>query len=137
MQQQQTYTTSLKSELKQLTKALTLTPDQQTQVKAVLTDRNQQIEALFQRSMPASREAMAENQAAVKTVRSEAQTKIDALLTDDQKTKYAAWNKKQAKAEARQVNGEMPPPGDGGPPPGGGGGPGGPGGGPGGGPPGA
>jgi Spy/CpxP family protein refolding chaperone len=145
MQPQQARGGSVESELKRLNQLLTLTPEQQTQVKAILTGRNQQIDALFKQFMPQaqngktpsdsassdsqpSQEAMEDARATMKTIRSDAQTKIVAVLTDEQKTKYAAWQKKHAKALAQQEDGEMQPPppdGDGGPPPGGPGGEGG------------
>lgn len=131
---------NVERQLKQLTQLLTLTADQQTQVKAILTDQRQQIEALFKPAaqsgktasdnefQPPSREAMEAARTAMKVIRADSQAKIAALLTDDQKTKFAAWEKKRAKASAQQDNDGMPPPppdGEGGPPPDGGGGPGG------------
>jgi Spy/CpxP family protein refolding chaperone len=131
-------------ELKQLTRLLTLTTEQQAQVKTILTDQRQQIEALFNESKPAAKngkthqeattdddrqvnmEAMEKVRDAAKTIREDADTKIAATLTDDQKTKFAAWKQKQAKAFDRQERDGMPPPppdgGDGPPPDGGGGG---------------
>jgi periplasmic protein CpxP/Spy len=135
---------SVDRQLKRLTQLLTLTADQQTQVKAILTDEHQQMEALFKSAAKSgkaaadtaasedqlpSREEMEARRAAMKTIRTDTQAKIAALLTDDQKTKFAAWEKKRAKASAQQENGDdappPPPDGEGGPPPDGGGGPGG------------
>lgn len=144
--QQQQRGPSVERQLKRLTELLTLTGEQQTQVKAILTDQHQQMMALFKQAsggkagedQPPSREAMEAMRAATKTIHADTQAKIAALLTGDQKTKFAAWEQKRAKASARQEDeGDAPPPppdGEGGPPPDGGGGPGG--GGPGGGGPG-
>lgn len=124
---------SVERELKQLTQLLTLTADQQTQVKGLLTDQHQQIEALLKpaaasEDQPPSREAMEAGRTAIKAIHADTNAKIAALLTDDQKTKFAAWEKKRAKASAQHENDDAPPPppdGEGGPPPDGGGGPGG------------
>ena len=135
-QMEQAHGPSVERELKHLTQLLALSDDQQTQVKAVLTDQHQQIEALFkpadsdksgEMQMP-SRETMEANRTAIKALREATQAKIAALLSDDQKTKFAAWVKKHEKSAAQQEGDDMPPPppdGEGGPPPDGGGGPGG------------
>jgi Spy/CpxP family protein refolding chaperone len=130
-------------QLKRLTELLALTTAQQTQVKDILTAEHQQVEALFKPVAESgkagsdtaasegqfpSREEMEAKRAAMKSLRADMQAKIAALLTDEQKVKFAAWEKKRAKASARQENDDMPPPppdGEGGPPPDGGGGPGG------------
>jgi Spy/CpxP family protein refolding chaperone len=137
---------NVERQLKQLAQLLTLSADQQTQVKAILTDQREQIQALFKQSKPAaegdkasaaaasaepqipSQETMEAMRAARKTIRQDAHARIAALLTDEQKTKFAAWQQKREKAAAREESEEMPPPppdGEGGPPPDGGGGPGG------------
>lgn len=132
---------SVERELKQLTHSLALTTEQQAQVKAILTDKHEQIEALFNQSKQStqngktsadaasgddqrpSAEAVEQSRAAVKAIREDASAKIAALLTDDQKTRFAALEDARQKAEAKQD--ELPPPtpdGGGGPPPDGGGG---------------
>jgi len=136
---------SVDRELKQLTQLLTLTTAQQTQVKAILTDEHQQVEALMSQSRQAAQgektsaeagddreahwAAIKKTRAAVEAVREEAHAKIAAALSDDQKTKFTAWEKKREKAAAREESDDMPPPppdgGDGPPPDGGGGAPGG------------
>jgi Spy/CpxP family protein refolding chaperone len=144
-------------QVKRLTQLLTLSEAQQAQVKAILTDQRQQIEALVHpakasaeagsassaasdktasnEDQPPSREAMEALRASVKAIREETRTKIAAVLNDTQKATYAAYETKREKALAQQESEEMPPPppdGGDGPPPDGGGGPGGgpPGGGP-------
>jgi hypothetical protein len=134
MQQQAPRGPSVEKELKRLTQLLTLTTDQQTQIKVILTDRRQQIEALYksaakseknstdENQMP-NREAMEAKRSEAKSIRQQAREKIDALLNDDQKTKFATWEKKNEKTLAQQQREEEmpPPPPDGaGPPPGGG-----------------
>jgi hypothetical protein len=113
-----------------------LTADQQAQVKDILTDQNQKIEELVrqfkaeqqkqadaQKAKPASNQKqtgippgnlpdprLVENaRATLKNIRSEAQTKIVAQLTDSQKTAYDAWKAKRAKSEAQRAAEEFRP----------------------------
>jgi Spy/CpxP family protein refolding chaperone len=131
---------SVERDLKRLTKLLTLSTDQQTQVKAILTDRNQKIGELMKASRPGngqsdtsaqqegppSSEQFEQLRAQTKAIRDDANTKIAATLTADQAAKFSAWLKQQ---KQRSGSDDMPPPppdgGEGGPPPDGGGGPGG------------
>jgi len=71
-------------EIAQLTEALSLTPDQQTQVKALLKARREKVEALRSAAERPTREQM-------QAVRKDTDAKINAILNEDQKTKYAAW----------------------------------------------
>ena len=148
-QQERPRGTNTERELKMLTKLLTLSADQQTAVKAILTDEHAQMEALFKSSRSQStassdgsatstgtadanstrpsREQMEAMRATIKTLRTATQTKIAALLSDTQKNTYAAYIEKREKAMAQRQqggDGEMPPPppdgGEGGPPPDGG-----------------
>lgn len=133
---------NLDRELKKLTKQLSLTADQQTQVKTILTDRNQQIADFFKANGPkrdkdaakssddaqsAPDEQFEKMRSALKSIRDEANGKIAALLTEAQSTKFDAYLKLQAKSEQEMGPGGPPPDGGGGPggPPPGGGGPGG------------
>lgn len=122
-------------QLKHLTKLLTLTEDQQAQVKVILTDQHQQIKALFDQTRsaensgnadaggPPSPEAMQAQRSQIRLIRDAANAKISALLTDAQKAKFTAWQDQQKKREAQQGDDMPPPPPDGGGPPPGGGGP--------------
>lgn len=130
-------------QLKHLTKLLTLTQDQQTQIKPILTEEDQQIKALFDQARAAqtgtnaqsdssaqdnrpSPEAMAAMRTQMKALREAANVKIAALLSDTQKAKFSSWLEQQQKREAQRDQDDMPPPppdGDGGGPPPGGGGP--------------
>jgi Spy/CpxP family protein refolding chaperone len=89
-------------EIAQLTEALALTPDQQTQVKALLKERREKVEALRSGGERPSREQM-------EGVRKDTDAKINALLNDDQKTKYAAWEKERME-HRRGPGGDGPPP---------------------------
>ena len=128
--------TKVDHDLKQLNKLLALTADQQAQVKDILTEQNQKIEELVkqfkaeqkkqadaQKAKPASNQKqngippgnlpdpqLLENaRATLRNIRSEAQTKIVAQLTDSQKTAYDAWKAKRAKSEAQRAAEEFRP----------------------------
>jgi Spy/CpxP family protein refolding chaperone len=92
-------------ELGQLTQTLTLTPDQQTQVKALLQERRGKMEALRSSGNPPSREQM-------QAIRKDTDAKISALLNEDQKTKFAAWQQQrmQGRRGPGGPGGEQPPP---------------------------
>ena len=99
---------NIERELGQLTQALTLTADQQTQVKALLEQRRGKMKALRAGEAQPTREQM-------EGIRKDTDSKITALLNDDQKTKFAAWQ--QQRMERRRGGGgdaAPPPP----PPPG-------------------
>ena len=121
-------------EVKKLTLLLALTSDQQTQIRTILTDRNQQIGDLFKAQFhqkpedgPPSRESMDAMRKQVKVIRAASVVAIMSLLSDDQKSKFESWAQKDARSDSHDDNGMPPPPpdGEGGPPPDGGGGPGG------------
>jgi periplasmic protein CpxP/Spy len=100
-------------ELQQLTQVLSLTPDQQTQVKSLLAERRQKMEALRNSNSDASSQATPSRREQMESVRNETDTKITALLNDDQKTKFAEWQQqRKARMEQRQGGGPggAPPP---------------------------
>jgi hypothetical protein len=144
MDQQFTYKPTAAKDLKSLTKKLKLSEDQQTQIKPILEDRDQQITELMkqaaaaraasnssskdsansgaqspQSSNPTTMMAIMMKQ---RTVRESANTKIEEVLTADQMKKFESWAKSQ---ESSQMEGGMGGPGGdmgGGGGPGGGGG---------------
>lgn len=102
-----------------LTRMLTLTPDQQTGVKAVLDQRNTQMMALRSKaeSQGASSETAEAHQARMTQmdqIRDESNTKIAALLDDNQKKTFADWvqERKAEMAKRRSQEGNPPPPND-------------------------
>jgi protein CpxP len=105
-------------QLAMLTKMLTLTPEQQTGVKALLEQQSTQMMALRTKTpseaaaTPATPEARAAERKQMDAIRDETETKISALLNDEQKTTYANWiAKRKAAMAARQAGGpEAPPP---------------------------
>ena len=85
-------------ELGQLTEALSLTPEQQTQVKALLLERHSKVEALRSGEAPPTREQM-------ETIRKDIDTRISMLQNEEQKPKFAAW-------QARRMQGRRGPGGE-------------------------
>jgi protein CpxP len=73
-------------ELEHMTKALDLTSDQQTQIKPILQDRHDQMMQLHQDQSMARPDKMAKMQALDQSSNS----KLEAVLNDQQKTKYEA-----------------------------------------------
>ncbi len=71
-------------ELSHLTKALDLTSDQQTQIKPVLQDRHDQLMQLHQDGSLSRDTRMAK----MKTLDDDSNTKLQAVLNDQQKAKY-------------------------------------------------
>ncbi|MGP8268988.1 MAG: hypothetical protein ACLQLH_02885 [Terracidiphilus sp.] len=74
----------IERELTELTQVLALTTDQQVQVKNLLVERRAKMEALRSGGTPPAREQMM-------AVREETNGKILAVLNDDQKAKFTAW----------------------------------------------
>jgi len=72
--------------LERLTKELTLTTDQQAQIKPILDTLHTTMQANMQDTTLTQQEKMAKN----KDTRNAANTQINALLTPDQQTKFAA-----------------------------------------------
>ena len=78
-------------QLARMTKTLNLTPDQATQIKPILTDRQQQMEALrSDQSM-----SQADKMAKMKSIREDSNTKIEAVLSDTQKQQFQEMLAKQ------------------------------------------
>jgi protein CpxP len=71
-------------QLQHLTRALTLTTDQQAQVKPILEDRRQQMMQIHQDQSASHEDKMAK----MKTLDQESHAKIAALLNDQQKAKF-------------------------------------------------
>jgi Spy/CpxP family protein refolding chaperone len=72
-------------QLARMTKRYDLSADQQTQIKPILADSQQQMTALRQDSSMSRDDKMAK----MKTIREGANTKIQAILNDSQKQKFA------------------------------------------------
>jgi periplasmic protein CpxP/Spy len=91
-------------QLQMLSERLSLTSDQQAQVKTILAEQREKMEALRQ-----SNSGAPPDRAQMKAIRDESDGKISALLNDDQKTKFAEWQKERD-ARMAQRGGAPPPP---------------------------
>ena len=69
-----------------MTKRYSLTSDQQAQIKPVLANQQQQMQALRQDTTLSREDKMAK----MKSIREDSSTKIQAVLNDSQKQKFAA-----------------------------------------------
>jgi Spy/CpxP family protein refolding chaperone len=101
-----------------MAKALGLSADQQSQLQPILADRDQKVQALMQNQSLSPRDRHVQ----MKGIAQDTDSKINAILTDDQKQKYEAMkeNRREKMMARRQANqatqpGQAPPP----PPPGG------------------
>jgi periplasmic protein CpxP/Spy len=87
-------------QLARMTKDLNLTSDQQTQIKPILVNRQQQMMALRQDQSTSQQDKMTK----MKSLRDDSNSKIEAILNDTQKQQFADM---QAKQQQRM---QPPPP---------------------------
>jgi Spy/CpxP family protein refolding chaperone len=97
-------------QLARLTQALNLTTDQQAQIKPLLVERQQKIQALMQ-DQSVSQE---DRRAKARTISEGTNVSIKALLTEDQKQKFAAMQERMRNnGPGGGGPGSPPPPPDG------------------------
>jgi Spy/CpxP family protein refolding chaperone len=96
-------------ELQRLTQVLSLTPDQQTQVKGLLAERRQKMEEL-RKNADASGQATPPSREQAEAIRNDTDTKISALLNNDQKGKFAALQQERKARMQQRQGGDAPPP---------------------------
>ena len=89
-----------------LQRELNLTPDQFTQVKALMQSERTQMEALRSNSSP-SREDMRSQGMSIHQAN---EAKLRALLTPDQVTKYDAMQARMREHMQERQDGQAPPP---------------------------
>jgi protein CpxP len=98
-------------QVEMLTHVLALTPEQQTQVRGLLTEQGQKMEELRKsaggsdasgQGAPPSREQM-------EAIRNDTDAKINALLTEEQKPKFAAWQQERKQRMEHREGGPPPP----------------------------
>ncbi|MGB9030375.1 MAG: hypothetical protein WCC27_09665 [Acidobacteriaceae bacterium] len=82
-------------QLAHLTKTLNLSADQQSQIKPLLVDRQQKMQALWQDQSLSQQDRRSKAQA----IREDARTKLEATLNDQQKQQFEAL---QAKMQGRR-----------------------------------
>ena len=90
-------------QLARLTHELNLTTDQQTQIKPLLVDRQQKMQALMQDQSVAPEDRRAQ----MRSISEGTNNSIKALLTEDQKQKFAAM---QQRMRRNGPGGPPPPP---------------------------
>jgi periplasmic protein CpxP/Spy len=88
-------------QLKHMTKELDLSSDQQSQIRPVLQDRQQKMEAIRQ-DQSLSRE---DRRSKMMAIRQDSEGKITALLTDQQKQKYQAMQEQMQERRGGQGQG--------------------------------
>lgn len=94
-------------QLEHLTKSLNLTADQQTQIKPILENQQQQMMQLHQDSSLSRDDKMAK----AKSLHADTTTKIEAVLNDQQKQKYEEMQQKmQERMQQRMQGGAGTPP---------------------------
>ena len=100
----------MERELGELTHALTLSESQQAQVKTLLAARQEQMEAL--RKPAAGSDAPRPGREQMEALHQATDTKIAALLNDDQKAKFATWQKQRQERmqHRRGADGQEGPP---------------------------
>jgi protein CpxP len=94
--------------LKMMETQLNLTPDQSTAIRAIFEDERTKMEAARSADASLSPE---DRRAKMMAMRQDENTKIEAVLTPDQKTRYEAMMARQReRMENRQGDGPPPPP---------------------------
>ena len=93
------------AQLQHLTRALDLSADQQSQIKPILEDRQQKMQALFQ-DQSLSRE---DRHSKVQAIRSDSTAKIEAVLNDQQKQKFEAMQQRMQERQHGRGDASAPP----------------------------
>ncbi len=92
-------------QLARLTSALNLTTDQQSQIKPLLVDRQQKMQALFQNQSLSQDDRRAQS----RTISQGTNNSIKALLTDEQKQKFDAMQESMRRGGPGGPGGPPPP----------------------------
>ena len=99
--------------LAHMTKRYKLTSDQQNQIKPILQDEQQQMQAMRSDTTSSREDKMAK----MKSTHEASNQKIEAVLTDEQKQKFEADQQKMQERRASHMNGGGAGAGDAGQPP--------------------
>jgi len=93
-------------QLQHLTKALDLTADQQAQIRPILTDRQQKMQALWQDQTLSRQDRRTKAQA----IQQDTTTRLEATLNDQQKQKFEEMRAKmEARRQQRMSGGQQAP----------------------------
>jgi protein CpxP len=92
-------------QLEMMTKQLSLSPDQVTQIKGIFADEDTQMKALRD-------DTSGDRRGKMFSIRKDSHTKMLAVLNDDQKSKWEAFqaNMRERRQQHGQWNGGAPPP---------------------------
>ncbi len=94
-------------QLQHMTWQLDLSADQQSQIKPILVERQQKMQALFQDQSVAREDRRTKMQ----SIRQDSQSRIEAVLNDQQKQKFEAMQERRRRGRGGE-NGPLPPPND-------------------------
>jgi len=89
-------------QLQHLTKTLNLSADQQSQIKPILVDRQQKMQALWQ-DQSLSRQ---DRRSKAMAIRQDSTTKLEAALSDQQKQQFEALQAKMQERRQHRMGGE-------------------------------
>lgn len=93
-------------QLAHLTKTLDLSADQQAQIKPILLDRQQKMQALWQDQSLSRQDKRAKAQA----IQQDTQTQLEAALNDQQKQKFEEMRAKMQARREQRMGGQNQPP---------------------------
>jgi len=88
--------------VKQLDEKLKLSDDQKTKLTTVFTEQAEAMTKMREEMQGADRDAMREK---MQKFRADNDTKVSAVLTDDQKKTYEAWQKEQRAEMQKRMQG--------------------------------
>ncbi len=88
--------------VKQLDEKLKLSDDQKTKLTAVFTEQSEAMKKMREEAQAGDREAMREK---IKKFRAENDVKVAAVLNDEQKKTYEAWQKEQRAEMQKRMQG--------------------------------
>ena len=89
--------------IKNLNKEVTLTADQSTKIQAIQLENTKKVDEIRAKGMDGDKKAMRQE---VKAANETTDSQIKALLTDEQKTKFDAWQeRKKEEMKMRQAGG--------------------------------
>jgi Spy/CpxP family protein refolding chaperone len=91
-------------QLEHMTKTLNLTADQQTQIKPILTERQQKMQALWQ-DQSLSRE---DRHSKAEAIHQDTRSRIEAVLNDQQKQQFEAMQQRGPRGNANRPQGVSP-----------------------------
>jgi hypothetical protein len=92
------------NQLEHMTKTLNLTADQQTQIKPILTERQQKMQALWQ-DQSLSRE---DRHSKAEAIHQDTRSRIEAVLNDQQKQQFEAMQQRGPRGNANRPQGVSP-----------------------------